>query len=119
VASSSCRALLYKAGLLRESPRPLQISCERDRFKTVIFSVIVKLGFQWTKSLKMAMKSGHFLGSPSNGFKSSFGRRKIELVFRLESDESLNVEKLESLLVVHLLKLILFGTALNGFELVA
>ena len=67
----------------------------------------------------MAMKSGLFLGSTSNGFKSSFGIRKIELVFRLVSDESLNVKKLESLLVVHSLKLILFGTALNGFEHVA
>ena len=116
VASSSCRASLYKAGLLRESPRPLRISCERDRFKTAIFSVIVKLGFEWTKSLKMAMKSGHFLASPSNGFKSSLRRRNIELVFLFVSDDSLYDEKVESLLVVHSWKLILFGTALKGFQ---
>ncbi len=101
VASSSCRASLYKAGLLRESPRPLRISGERDRFKTAIFSVIVKVGFEWTKSLKMAMKSGHFLASPSNGFKSNFGRRNIELVFLFVSDDSLDDEKVESFLVVH------------------
>ena len=39
--------------------------------------------------------------SPSNGFKSSFGRRNIELVFLFVSDDSLDDEKVESLLVVH------------------